>query len=89
MNSEEAFSYPLVLYEDREDGEEIWRGNFPGLNGCWLEAATRDEVIARAPSVLGEYAAACRGAGWRLPRAPELSELRDTGVGEVFMIWAE
>lgn len=83
------FSYPMVVYDDMEDGARVWRGNFPGLHGCWLEAGTEEEVLRVAPSVLAEYAASCSSAGWTPPPPPSVDELRESGIGYVVVVEAE
>ena len=85
----EKFVYPLVVYEDFENGENIWRGNFPGLHGCWLESPSKDDVLRLAPSVLWEYASACFETGWTPPAAPDVRELEEAGAGEVLVVTAE
>ena len=84
----ENFVYPMVVYSDVEDGQIVWRGNFPGLHGCWLESSSKDEVLRLAPSVLGEYAAACFAAGWTLPEPPDERELAEADAGEVIVVKA-
>ncbi len=84
-----SFEYPMVVYEDSENGGKIWRGNFPGLHGCWLEASTKERVLHLAPSVLGEYVFACRQTGWTPPAAPSVRELEASGTGEVFIVSAD
>lgn len=78
----------MVVYEDTENGAKIWRGNFPGLHGCWLEAASKEEVLRLAPSVLWEYASACFETGWTPPEAPPVAELVSGGVGDVVTVTA-
>ncbi len=82
----ERYGYPIVVYEERSGGVPVWIGNFPGLNGCWVEGVSKEEVLARAPFVLHEFAAACRELEWRLPEPPVLSALEEAGAGEVFSI---
>lgn len=82
----ERYIYPLVLYKEKGDDGDIWIGNFPGLNGCWAEDRSRDKVLLSAPSVLHEYASACRELGWPLPEAPSIKDLEDAGIGEAFII---
>lgn len=84
----EDFVYPMVVYSDTEEGNTVWRGNFSGLHGCWLEASSKDEVLRLAPSVLGEYVASCLAAGWRLPEPPNVHELIEADAGEVHLVSA-
>ena len=78
----------MVVYSDFENGKMVWRGNFPGLHGCWLESSSKDEVLRLAPSVLGEYAAACFATGWPLPEPPDERELAAADAGEVIVVRA-
>lgn len=89
MTPVENFEYPMVVYEDAENGERVWRGNFPGLHGCWLEAASKEEVLRLAPSVLWEYASACFETGWTPPHAPPVRWLEESGAGEVCVVRAK
>ena len=82
----DRYSYPIVIYRERDGAKVLWIGNFPGLNGCWAEGASKEEVLDKAPSVLHEYAKACRELEWPLPEPPSKSELEVTNVGEVFWI---
>ena len=82
----ERYGYPIVVYEERAAEGPLWIGNFPGLNGCWVEGSSKEDVLARAPYVIHEFAAACRELGWPLPVPPVLSELEETGLGEAFFI---
>ncbi len=82
----ERYSYPIFVYEERSGGVPVWIGNFPGLNGCWVEGVSKEEVLARAPFVLHEFSAACRALEWRLPEPPALFEFEGAGAGEVFLI---
>ncbi|MFR5881002.1 MAG: hypothetical protein ACLUEQ_09455 [Cloacibacillus evryensis] len=43
-------------------------------------------MLARAPLVLREFAAASRELEWRLPEPPSVDELEETGAGEVHFI---
>lgn len=82
----ERYSYPIFVYEERSGGVPVWIGNFPGLNGCWVEGVSKEEVLARAPFVLHEFSAACREIEWRLPEPPALFEFEGADAGEVFLI---
>lgn len=83
------YSYPIIIYEETGSSEPLWIGNFPGLNGCWVEGAERGEVVEKAPSVLRAYTDGCEATGWELPPAPSLIELRETAIGEVLLVRAE
>ncbi|MCD7951579.1 MAG: hypothetical protein LUG14_01335 [Synergistaceae bacterium] len=80
------YCYPIVVYEERAAEGPLWIGNFPGLNGCWVEGSSKEDVLARAPSVIHEFASACRELGWPLPDPPAMSALEETCLGEVFFI---
>ena len=82
----ERYGYPVVVYEERGSEGTVWIGNFPGLNGCWVEGSSKEEGLARAPLVLREFAAASRELEWRLPEPPSVDELEETGAGEVHFI---
>ena len=64
----ERYGYPIVVYEERAAEGPLWIGNFPGLNGCWVEGSSKEDVLARAPYVIHEFAAACRELGWEETR---------------------
>lgn len=83
-----AYKYPIVIYEEKGGAVPLWIGNFPGLNGCWVEGPSLDEVLSRAPSVLREYAEGCEATGWPMPDAPDCGELTKADVGVVRMIEA-
>ena len=79
------FTYPAIVSNQYNDGS-LWVANFPGLSGCWVEGLCREDVIARAPSVLSEYVSSCQAANWPIPEAPNVKELTDTGSGEVIIV---
>lgn len=84
----QKYIYPIVVYyETKNDGEKpIWIGNFPGINGCWVEGDTKDEVIEKAPHILHEFASTCREYGLPLTVPPPVSELESANVGDVYVI---
>lgn len=81
-----VYKYPIVIYEEKGRETPLWIGNFPGLNGCWVEGDSLEDVTARAPSVLLEYCRGCEETEWPVPEAPDMKDLQDSGVGYVTMI---
>ncbi len=85
---EQTYIYPIVIYEETCADAPLWIGNFPGLNGCWVEGASRENVLEKAPGVLCEYVSACIATEWPLPQAPDADELRKAGAGAVELVEA-
>ena len=79
-------TYPMVIYREETSDGTLWIGNFPGLNGCWAEGASEQEVISRASGVLRQYADACREMEWQIPEAPTVKELEAANAGKVILI---
>ncbi len=79
------YIYPAVVAYGY-DGGRLWVANFVGFSGCWVEGEDRDDVLTRAPEVLGEYIRSCLAAEWPLPEAPDVAELEAADVGEVIMV---
>lgn len=84
----ENHKYPLVLYEETGCGQSMWIGNFPALNGCWVEGESREEVLEKAPFVLRAFIDACAATGWPMPSSPNIRELLAAEAGEVAVIEA-
>lgn len=81
------YRYPALLSFGYEGGR-LWVANFVGLHGCWVEGEDKEDVVARAPGVLGEYLRGCIDAGIPIPHAPPAEELRALEMGEVMMVSA-
>lgn len=81
------YCYPALL-SFGYNGGRLWVANFVGLRGCWVEGEDMKDVVARAPSVLGEYLQNCLEAGVLIPEATDADELRALGLGEVIMVRA-
>lgn len=84
---EKGYIYPALL-SFGYDGGRLWVANFVGLHGCWVEGEDREDVISRAPSVLGEYLLGCFEAGMQIPSPASADELRSLNMGEVIEVRA-
>lgn len=81
------YVYPALLLFGYEGGK-LWVANFVGLHGCWVEGEDKEDVVSRAPAVLGAYLRSCFEAGIPVPEAPDADELHALGMGEVITVRA-
>ena len=81
------YSYPAVVSNEYEGG--LWVANFVNLSGCWTEGRDRNDVVRRAPEALAGWLKSCLEAGWPLPEAPAVEELKKAGLGEVLVFKVE
>lgn len=84
---EKEYIYPALL-SFGYDGGRLWVANFVGLHGCWVEGEDREDVLSRAPSVLGEYLSGCFEAGMPVPCPASSDELRSLDIGEIIEVRA-
>ena len=57
--------YEIILYWSEEDGAFI--AEVPELPGCAADGATRQEALANAGIVIGEWIGTARGLGRPVP----------------------
>ena len=64
MSGDEKMEYVILIHRAEEGG--YW-GEFPGLPGCYTQAATIDKLLKRAPDAIESHLDALQYFGHPIP----------------------
>lgn len=76
---------PAIVSNEYDSGK-LWVVNFPGFRGCWVEGASRNDVITRAPKVLKEYLDYLIENSGKIPDIMDIEEMKKANIGEVIEV---